>query len=104
MNVLVTQSCPTFCNPTDCSPPGSPVLGILQAGILEWMPFPSPEDLPNPRTEPRPLAMQANSLPFEPPGVALKEKNARCCSQGNKVGATLRSVKQNPCDTVKLGK
>ena len=27
----VTQSCPTLCNPTDCSPPGSSVHGILQA-------------------------------------------------------------------------
>ena len=28
--VLVVQSCPTFCNPMDCSLPGYPVLGILQ--------------------------------------------------------------------------
>ena len=34
--VLVTQSCPTLCNPMDCSPPGSSVHGILQARILEW--------------------------------------------------------------------
>ena len=33
----VTQSCPTLCNPMDCSPPGSPVHGILQARILEWV-------------------------------------------------------------------
>ena len=32
----VTQSCPTLCNPTDCSPPGSSVHGIVQARILEW--------------------------------------------------------------------
>ena len=31
------QSCPTLCNPIDGSPPGSPVLGILQARILEWV-------------------------------------------------------------------
>ena len=31
------QSCLTLCNPTDCSPPGSPVPGILQARILEWV-------------------------------------------------------------------
>ena len=31
------QSCPTPCNPTDCSPPGSSVYGILQARILEWV-------------------------------------------------------------------
>ena len=31
-----TQSCPTYCDPTDCSPPGSSVHGILQARTLEW--------------------------------------------------------------------
>ena len=34
---LVTQSCPTLCNPLDCSPPGFPVHGISQARILEWV-------------------------------------------------------------------
>ena len=32
----VAQSCPTLCDPMDCSPPGSPVPGILQARTLEW--------------------------------------------------------------------
>ena len=31
------QSRPTLCDPTDGSPPGSPVPGILQARILEWV-------------------------------------------------------------------
>ena len=31
------QSCLTLCNPIDGSPPGSPVLGILQARTLEWV-------------------------------------------------------------------
>ena len=30
------QLCPTLCDPMDGSPPGSPVPGILQAGVLEW--------------------------------------------------------------------
>ena len=34
---LVTQSCWTLCSPADCSLPGSPVLGISQAIILEWV-------------------------------------------------------------------
>ena len=34
---LVTQSCPTLCNPMDYSPPGSSDHGILQARILEWV-------------------------------------------------------------------
>ena len=33
----VAQSCPTLCNPVDCSPQGSSVHGILQARILEWV-------------------------------------------------------------------
>ena len=31
------QSCPTLCDPVDGSPPGSPIPGILQARILEWV-------------------------------------------------------------------
>ena len=31
------QSCPTLCNPIDCSPPGSAIPGILQARTLEWV-------------------------------------------------------------------
>ena len=31
------QSCPTLWDPTECGPPGSPVAGILQARILEWV-------------------------------------------------------------------
>ena len=31
------QSCLTLCDPTDSSPPGSPVPGILQARTLEWV-------------------------------------------------------------------
>ena len=33
----VAQSCPTLCNPMDCSLPGSSVHGIFQARILEWV-------------------------------------------------------------------
>ena len=33
--LIVAQSCPTLCDPMDCSPPGSSVHGILQARILE---------------------------------------------------------------------
>ena len=36
------QLCPTLCDPTEGSPPGSPVPGILQARTLEWAASPSP--------------------------------------------------------------
>ena len=34
---LVAKSCPTLCNPMDCSPSGSSVRGISQVRILEWV-------------------------------------------------------------------
>ena len=35
------QSCPSLCDPTDCSPSGSSIHRILQARILEWVAMPS---------------------------------------------------------------
>ena len=59
---LVVQLCLSLSDLMDCSPPGSSVHGILQARILEWLPFPSPGDLPDPGIEPRSPALQADSL------------------------------------------
>ena len=48
MCVLNHLSCPTLCNPMDCSLPSSSVYGFLQARILEWvtMPFSRVSSLP----------------------------------------------------------
>ena len=40
VKVKAVQSCPTLCNPVDCSPPGPSVHEILQARILEWVAIP----------------------------------------------------------------
>ena len=40
MEVLVTASCPTLCDPIDCSPPGPSVQGSLQVRILECAAIP----------------------------------------------------------------
>ena len=53
VKVLVTQSCPTLCNPTDRSPPGSSVHGISQAGVYSVLPLPSSGDLPDPGIKPK---------------------------------------------------
>ena len=52
VKVSVAQSMSDSLDPTDCSPPGSSVHGILQARIMEWVtkPFP-PGDLPKPGYE-----------------------------------------------------
>ena len=57
----------------DYSPPGSSVHRILQARILKWLPFPSPEDLPDPRIEPGSPASQADYLLLRL-GFKIKEK------------------------------
>ena len=49
LSVLVIQSCLTFHDPMDCSPPGSSVHGILQARILEWVAIPFSRESPWPR-------------------------------------------------------
>ena len=68
LSVRFTQSCPTLCNTTECSPPGASVHGIPQARILERAPFSSPGGLPNPRIEPRSPALRVDSLQSEPAG------------------------------------
>ena len=66
--VLVTQSCLSLCDPMGCSPPGSPVHGILQARKLEWVAIRFFRDVPDPEMEPRSSALQADSLLSEIPG------------------------------------
>ena len=53
MCVLVPQECPTLCNTGDCSLPGSSVLGIPQARMLEWVTiyFSRPSSWPRGRTQ-----------------------------------------------------
>ena len=62
------QSCLTFCNPVDCSPPGSSVHGILQARILEWVAISFSRGSSQPRDRTWSPTLQADSLLSEPPG------------------------------------
>ena len=65
VKVLVTQSCPTLCDPMDASP-GSSVHGIFQASILKWVTISFSEDLSDPGVKLRSPSLQADSLPSEP--------------------------------------
>ena len=60
------KSCPTLCDPIDCSLPGSSLHGILQARVLEWVAISFSRDLPNPGIEPGSPAFQAETLTSEP--------------------------------------
>ena len=69
---MFAQLCLTLCNPMDCCPLGSSVHRILQARILEWLPFPPPGDLPNPGIYQQLLDLlhcQADSLPMSNLGL-----------------------------------
>ena len=63
--VKVTQLCLTLGDPRQC-------MEFSRPEYWRGLPFPSLGDLPNPGIEPRPFALQADSLPAEPPG---KPKN-----------------------------
>ena len=56
---------------SDYSLPDSSAHGIFQARALEWWPFPSPGDLPDPGIEPWAPVLQADALPSEPPGIEM---------------------------------
>ena len=45
------QLCPTLCDPIDCSLPGSSVLGIFQARVLEWFVISYSRGTPDPGIE-----------------------------------------------------
>ena len=61
---FVSKSCQTFCDPMDCSPPGSSVLGILQARIPEQIAISFSRDLSDPRIKPVSPVLWADSLPL----------------------------------------
>ena len=64
MHAKSLQSCPTLCDPVDCSPPGSSIHGILQARILQWVAILPPRDLPDPGVKPAPLVSPAQAGRF----------------------------------------
>ena len=49
--VKITQSCPTLCDPMDCSLLGSSVHGIFQAIVLEWIVISFSRELPGDLTQ-----------------------------------------------------
>ena len=49
-----------------------PSMGFPRQEYWSGLPFPSPEDLPDPGIEPRSLALQADALLSEPPGESIE--------------------------------
>ena len=66
--MLSAQSCPTLCDPMDCSLPGSSVHGISQARVLGWVASPSSKGSFQPRDRTQVSLLQADSLPLSHQG------------------------------------
>ena len=63
------KSCPTLCDPMDCSPQGFSIHGLLQARTLEWVAISSSRGSPQPRYHTHGLLpWPAVSLSLVPPG------------------------------------
>ena len=63
------QSCPTLCDPMDCSLSGSSLHGIFQASALEWIAISfSRGGLPDPGIKPAALALAGRFFTAGPPG------------------------------------
>ena len=68
MKVLPTQSCLTLCDPMDCTHQPVLSMGFCRQEYWNVLPCPPPGDLPNPGIKSESPALQADSLPSEPPG------------------------------------
>ena len=62
----VTQSCPTFCNPMDCSPPLPLSIGFPRQ-YWNGLTFPSPGNLPDAGIQPTSPALAGRFFTPEPP-------------------------------------
>ena len=64
VKVLVTQLCPTLCNPMAVVHQAPLSMGFSRQEYWSGLPFPSPGDLPDPGMEPGSPALQVGSLPL----------------------------------------
>jgi len=68
VKVLVAQACLILGTPWTLAPQAPLSMEFFRQEYWSGLPFPSPRDLPNPGIELKSPALQADSLPSEPPG------------------------------------
>ena len=78
----VAESHMTLCDPMDCSPPGE----FPRQEYWDGLPFSFPRDLPDPGVKLRYPALQADSLPSEPPGKPFLDMK-RCKNRDHEINS-----------------
>ena len=103
MHAKALQSCPTLCTLMDCNLPGSAVLGLLQARILEWVAMPSS------RTSTLPSAKMTAKAERGPPLQGLKLSGTQVHvglhhheEEAVELGVTLRAMEPQRVARTKL--
>ena len=90
----------SLCNPMDCSPPGSSVHGILQAGILDWVTMPPSRGPSPPRDQTHNSCIGRRVLYHQhhlgSPGHSLSNSSEVLLLQRGKEGAR---ICENFCNT-----
>ena len=71
---VFTKSSLTLCDPMDCSLPWSPVHGILQAGILEWVAISSSRGSSWPKDQTGVFCLAGGFSTTEPPGKPMRRE------------------------------
>ena len=80
----VAQSCPTLCDPMDCSLPDSSVQRILQARILEWVAISFSRRFSRPRDRTRVSRIGGRCLTSEPPRKIIDTRDANKVAEATK--------------------
>ena len=91
------QSCPTLCDPMDCSSAGSLSMGFSRQEYWRGLPFPSPGDLPDSGMEPTSSmspALQVDSLPLNHGGCLKVEVAQPCLTLCDPMDYTVHSILQ----------
>ena len=79
---VLAQSCPTLCDPRDC---GAPLfMGFSRQEYWSGLPFPSPEDLPDPGIESMSPALAGGFSTTVPPGKPALEIQRQKCTETSK--------------------
>ena len=80
VRALVAQSCSALCDPMDYNPADSPIRGILQARILEWVPIPFSKGSSWSRDQTWVFRIAGGFLPSEPPGTPRNSPKPVLCT------------------------